>query len=172
MRAQVDRLQVLRMVYASPAYTLVNISAAIFYYFLFRYVLASQNYGIFLLTAPQAWIYALVISSSVLLTLGVYGIRSAFEPRGNAITGEGASVATTLLGALVSGCASCQAPLIGTLLYAAGLDALSVSGVISWIGSNQALILLAFIVINLAMIYYSTGKIAEGCRIRQRRRRG
>ncbi|HVC58422.1 MAG TPA: hypothetical protein VND15_03030 [Candidatus Acidoferrales bacterium] len=172
MKSQTNKLGVLRMIYSSPAYVVVNIAAAAFYYFLFRYLLASQNYGIFLLNVPNYLIYALVISSSVLLTLGAYGIKSAFESRSRAVGEQGASAATTIVGAVISGCASCQAPFVGSLLYAFGFNTLTVSSILSGIGGSQELILAAFIVINLALIYYSTAKIAEGCKIRPRRRKG
>jgi len=58
------------------------------------------------------------------------------------------------VGAIVASCA-CSIPLIGPVLYFIGLNAIEVSGVISFLASYQEIIIEAIVVLDaVGIIYY------------------
>ena len=100
----------------------------------------------------------LILSSSILLVIATFIIKSASKPSGYA--GGAYSVIVSLLGSLFVSC-GCQAPLLATLLYFIGLNAVEASFLYSFFASYNAFILLAFIIINIFLTYYYLGMASQ-----------
>ncbi len=155
------RVAVLKRLFVSPRYVIVAALAAAAYYFLFFYVV-SYGMGIAFVTSPVYLVYALIASSAVLAALGAYELGGLLlVPAGEA---EALSVCTASFGFAIAGC-GCYAPLVSSLLYMMGLGAIQVSGVIALLGNYQAWLISLLIIINLAFIYYQTGRISRKRRV-------
>ncbi len=149
---------ILKRIYTSPYYVLFNVAIAFFYYFLFRFVFSLSGPEL-LLNIPGYMIYALAISAAVLLTVSVYSVARALSKTNGVSTGV-LSAVTAAAGSLFASC-GCQAPILGTALYAIGFNAVAVSGVIAAVGTYQYLLFAALIVINLFFIYYTLRRTAS-----------
>jgi hypothetical protein len=121
------------------------------YYLLFYEVIAYSNAGYFLLTIPQYLLILFVLASSCSATVAVCYVRISRRRRAIAAVAE--SPVGVAFGVLVASCA-CTLPLLAPILYFIGLNALEVSGVISFLASYQAAIIEAIIVLDLLSIYY------------------
>jgi hypothetical protein len=121
------------------------------YYALFYEVIVDSNSGYFLLAVPSYLLVLLVLTSSCSATVAVSYLRITRRKR--SIPGVIESPIGVALGALVASC-SCTLPLLAPALYFIGLNAIEVSGVISFLASYQAIIFEAIAVLNLLSIYY------------------
>ena len=159
-----NRILVLRGMLLSPYFIASFVVASILYYLLIKYVIEASSSGVFFLTVPIYLLYLLSMSSGFLLSTSIYsvGISMRYGPLG---VGDGAaSAALTLVGGLVTSC-GCTTPLLATVLYSIGANALSVGGAISFVSANQDWMLSAVILLNAAFVYYSLGKVSRGCTI-------
>lgn len=146
---------------------MLAIGAAAYYYFIL-YIIRISNSGLVLITAPIYLIYLTVATSAVLLTVSIYSLRLSLKNMASDVSEGAASIVTVFIGSLVSSCA-CTAPILGTILYGIGFDSLGVSGALSFVGSNQYLLLGIVSLANLFLIYYSLGKLSGACRLRNGR---
>ncbi len=121
------------------------------YYALFYEVIVNSNSGYFLLAIPTYLLVLLVLTSSCSATVAVSYLR--ISRRRRSIPGVVESPLGVALGAFVASC-SCTLPLIAPALYFIGLNALEVSGVISFLASYQTTIFEVIVVVNLVSIYY------------------
>ena len=121
------------------------------YYLLFYAVIVYSNAGYFILTIPSYLLALLVLASSCSATVAVSYVR--ISRRRRSIAGVAESPIGFAMGALVASC-SCAIPLLAPTLYFVGLNAIEVSGVISFLASYQTVIVEAIIVVNLLSIYY------------------
>jgi hypothetical protein len=121
------------------------------YYLLFYAAIVYSNSGYFLLTIPYYLLVLFVLASSCSATVAVSYLR--ISRRRASIAGVAESPIGVALGALVASCA-CALPLLAPTLYFIGLNAIEVSGVISFLASYQAAIFEAIIAFNLVSIYY------------------
>jgi len=121
------------------------------YYSLFYVLIVYANSGYFLLTIPIYLLVLLVLASSCSATVAISYIRMSRRRR--SIPGMVESPAGVALGALIASC-SCTLPLLAPALYFLGLNAIEVSGIISFLASYQSIIFVAIIGFNLLSIYY------------------
>jgi hypothetical protein len=144
-------LRSLVALYSSWTTLLTNGLLFVAYYALFYEVIVYSNSGYFLLTIPSYLLVLLVLTSSCSATIAVSYLRVSRRRR--SIPGVVESPVGVALGALVASC-SCSLPLLAPTLYFIGLNAIEVSGVISFLASYQAAIFEAIIAFNLLSIYY------------------
>jgi len=121
------------------------------YYLLFYAAILYANVGYFLLTIPFYLLALLVLASSSLATVAVSYLR--VSRRRSTLPGMAQSPLGVALGAFVASC-SCSLPLLAPALYFVGLNAIEVSGVISFFASYEEAIIEAVIVLDLVSIYY------------------
>jgi len=124
-----------------------------FVYALIYFAIISTTKFIILSRLSEVLIGLLIVSASILLAIATF-IISRSKPSGYA--GGAFSFIASLLGSLFVSC-SCQAPLLATLLYFIGLNAVEVSFLYTFLASYNAFILLAFIIVNILLIYYYLG---------------
>ncbi len=150
----------LKSVFSSPLYVGLTALFIVLYYLFFYYLILSSNKGIFLVTAPISLVYLLVVSSAVLLSVSVYAIAKSIHAKYAAAGGSALSIGTSALNGLIVGC-NCYAPILASTLYALGFGTLGVSSAISFLGTYQAELLVVFIAVNLAFLYYQLGRLAR-----------
>ncbi len=143
-------LRAFQLVY-KPKYIILNIAVAIIYYFVLVYLIRYQNYGILLISVPKVLIYALVITSSMMFTFGVYAMRSTFKRKANA-SGTAIGTAFTLLVGVIAGC-GCSTPILYSVT-ALGLSIVEVSAFASFITRYSAEIISVMLVVNVLLIAY------------------
>ena len=156
-------LRSLVVLYPSWTTLLTNGSFFAGYFLLFYAVIVYSNFGLFLLTIPFYLLALLVLASSASATVAMSYLR--ISRRRRSIPGVAQSPIGVALGALVASC-SCSLPLLAPTLYFIGLNAVEVSGVISFLASYQAAIFEAIIVFNLLSIYYYLKLISRSGMIR------
>ncbi len=121
------------------------------YYLAFYASILYSNFGFFLLTIPFYLLGLLVLASSTLATVAVSYLRISRRKR--TLPGMAQSPIGVALGAFVASC-SCSLPLIAPALYFIGLNALEVSGIVSFFASYQEAIVQAMVLLDLLSIYY------------------
>jgi len=139
------------VLYSSWKTLLTNGVFFVAYYLIFYAVILYSNFGYFLLTIPFYLLALLVLASSALATVAVSYLR--ISRRKSTIPGMAQSPIGVAVGAFVASC-SCSLPLIAPALYFIGLNALEVSGIISFFASYQETIIEALVVIDFLSIYY------------------
>ncbi len=160
-----NRMSFLKAVYSKPMPIIVTAIFIAMYYVLFQSITSISNHGLApILTTPAYLIYALVITSAVLLFLSAYSLKlSLYDIRNN--LGSGISVGSTVIGALIAGC-DCQAPILSIIMYNLGLNSIFVSNIISFVGEYETIIIFALVLSNIVYIYYNLGKMSSNCMIR------
>jgi hypothetical protein len=147
-------------------YIAFNLLVFIAYYTAINYLLRIQAQGIAFAAVPAAYIYALSLASSLLMTIAVY---SAFNSRNNRARygATAGSAATALAGGLVAGC-GCQ----GTILYGAFAVALgsgSATLLNSIVADHVNLVFSAFIAVNVALVAYYLARLSSPrCTVKRR----
>ena len=144
-------LHSLLVLYSSRMTLVTNGVFLVAYYLLFYAAILYSNFGYFLLTIPFYLLALLVLASSSLATVAVSYLR--FSRRKATLPGMAQSPLGVALGALVASC-SCGLPFIAPALYFVGLNAIEVSGIISFFASYQEAIIEAVIVLDILSIYY------------------
>lgn len=144
-------LRSLVVLYSSWTTILTNAFFFAGYYALFYEVILYSNSGYFLLTISWYLLVLLVLASSCSATIAVSYLRATRKRR--SLPGVAQSPVGVALGALIASC-SCTLPVLAPLLYLIGLNAVEVSGVISFLASYQSAIFGAIIAFNLLSIYY------------------
>jgi predicted Co/Zn/Cd cation transporter (cation efflux family) len=154
-----------------PRYMLFNVAAAVAYYLAIAYLNAIQNSGVSLfLGIPVIEVYALAITSSVMLTVSIYSIRNTIR-NSVKVSGSTLSVATAAVGGLFCGC-GCAASFLFTGLVGIGFGAASVFAVTDTISIYKVDFIALLIGINLfATIYYLNRLSKPSCRIRKGKKR-
>jgi len=145
-------LRSLIALYSSLTNLLTNGAFFAAYYIVFYEAIVRSNAGFFLLTIPYYLFFLLVLASSILATVAISYLRVSRRKR--SLTGVAQSPISVAVGAIVASCA-CSIPLIGPVLYFIGLNAIEVSGVISFLASYQEIIIEAIVVLDaVGIIYY------------------
>ncbi|MCL4379020.1 MAG: hypothetical protein M1160_01695 [Candidatus Marsarchaeota archaeon] len=140
-----------------PQYIALNIAVAAVYYLIFTYLIRLQNYGVLLITVPKPLIYALVITASMMLTIGVFTLRNTSKGRLGVKAGTAGAFATVFAG-VISGC-GCSAPLLYGIT-AFGLSIAEVSVANAFIVNYSIEIVSALIAINIVLIAYNSWKLS------------
>jgi hypothetical protein len=148
---QAGILRSLASVYSSWKSFLINGVFFLAYYLFFYTVITGSNSGFFLLTIPFPLLVLLVLASSILATVAASYLR--LPTNRNVLPGLAQSPAGVALGALAASCA-CSIPLLAPLLYFIGLNAIEVSGVVSFLASYQEDIIVAIVALDALSIYY------------------
>ncbi len=147
-----------------PPYIALNVVVAVIYYLIFTYLIRLQNYGVLLITIPKLLIYALVITASMMFTIGVFTLRNTSKGRLGASASTAGTFATIFAG-VISGC-GCSAPLLYGIT-AFGLSIVEVSAANAFIVNYSIGIVAALIAINVILIAYSSWKLSV--RLKSRR---
>lgn len=121
------------------------------YYLVFYELIVRSNSGFFLLTIPVSLLVLLVLASSALATVAMSYFRLSFRRR--SLPGIAESPIGVVVGAFVATC-SCNLPLLAPVMYFFGLNAVEVSGVISFLAAYQEIIVEAIVIIDALSIYY------------------
>ena len=138
-------------VYSSVPTIILNLSLLAVYYSIFYLLIRYSNFGYFLLTIPLSLLLLFVASSSVLTTVAVrFFLLSAKRRRLLALA---PSPIAFIVGSVVASCA-CNIPLLAPVLYLLGLNALAVSGVLSFLAQFQVYIISSLVIVNAASTYY------------------
>ena len=159
MRLKSARLLTALRIYSNVKYLLLAIVSSIAFFYLFRYLIASNNHGIFLLLMPIYVIYALVATSGILFSISVFTMSYSIASRKLGAMGGLEGVIAPSIGGLVASCA-CTFPLLESVLLFLGVNTFDAIGIVSAVASYQIWIISAMILINLGMIYYYLGKIS------------
>jgi len=139
------------VLYSSRMTLITNGVFFVVYYLVFYTAILYSNFGYFLLTIPFYLLALLVLASSSLATVAVSYLR--LTRRKSTLSGMAQSPIGVALGAFVASC-SCSLPLLAPALYFIGLNALEVSGIISFFASYQEAIIEAIVVLDVLSIYY------------------
>ncbi len=162
-------IEAIREIY-KPFYIAINLILFVAFYFLFNYLIGLQQYGLPSIIVPSYLIYALVATSSILITIAAYSIRNAVRQSSKVSTGA-LGTATAIIGAIVGGC-GCAAPfLFGLTTF--GISSVFVVGLDNFLSASAVPIFALMIAINLFAIVYNTKKLSRlSCRSgRQKQRR-
>ncbi len=164
------RVNAAKAIFLRPRFALFALAAGMLYYALFQFVAGIGSHGIFLITLPEYAVAAASAASAVLLTIAVYTTYNAGrqEVKKGAVGGGVVSAVSTFIGGMVAGC-GCSAPLLGTLLYAVGINVFGVSSAINYIGKYQMPIIGIVILIDVLLSYYYLGVSAVRCRVNRSR---
>ena len=142
------------MLFVSPVPIFVFLLGLAVYYYIFTYIEAAS---FFMLTASIWLIYALIISSALLLTVGIYSIRKLFA---RAKVNAGAvpmSAVTAVLGSMMS--CGCSYSLFGPLVGALGISSAEVASINGFELLYGNYIVALFAVANLAFLTYAIRRI-------------
>ena len=143
----------LKEIFLSPMSIMTTLLGLVAYYYLFTYI---NEASFFMLTASIYLVYALVITSALLLTAGIYSIRKRFARAKTNFTGAPASVVTSAFGSMMS--CGCHYSLFASFLGFIGLGAEvgTITG-LDLFYSNYFVAL--FIIINIGVLYYVVMRI-------------
>jgi hypothetical protein len=153
-------LRTLLSLYSSWKTLLTNVVFFAAYYLLFYELILRSNAGFFLLTIPLSLLVAFVLASSALATVAVSYLRLSLSMRKRSLPGVAQSPIGLAVGAFVATC-SCNLPLLAPILYFVGLNAVEVSGVISFLAAYQQSIVELIIVFDAVSIYYYVRQMAR-----------
>ena len=137
--------------YSSWKTPATNVVFFVVYYVAFYEVVVRSNSGFFILTVPYYLFFFLVLASSVLATVALRYVL--IYRRRRVLEGLAQSPVGLAVGALVASCA-CALPLLAPALYFIGLNALEVSGVISFLAAYQGTIMAVIVLVDVVAIYY------------------
>lgn len=140
-----------------PAYIALNVAVAVLYYILFVFLIRYQNYGILIIGVPKLLLYALIITSSVMFTIGIYAMKRSFK-RKRAASASAVGTFMTLFAGVIAGC-GCSAPLIYSITLF-GLSIAEVSVLAAFITTYSAYIISAIAALNVLLILYYALKIS------------
>lgn len=130
------------------------------YYLLFYELIIRSNAGFFLITVPFPLLVVFVLASSALATVVVTYLRLSLALRRRSIPGAAQSPIGLAVGAFVASC-SCNLPVLAPMLYFVGLNAVEVSGVISFLAAYQQAIVEAIVVFDVVSIYYYVRQLSR-----------
>ena len=159
MRLKSARLLTALRIYSDAKYLLLALASSAVFFYIFRYMIASNNHGIFLVLMPIYIIYALVATSGILFSISVFTMSFSITARKLGAIGGIEGVIAPSIGGLVASCA-CTFPLLESVLLFLGVNTFDAIGIVSAIDGYQIWIISAMILINLGMIYYYLGKVS------------
>ncbi|MGC8537975.1 MAG: hypothetical protein ACP5MZ_03270 [Candidatus Micrarchaeia archaeon] len=150
----------LRRIYSNPAYIAVNIVAAVVYYGLYSYILSIQTHGIEVdINLPPSYlVYLLVITSSILLTIAVFSVKSTKNNQAK-ISASATGSITAAFGGVLGGC-GCTSPLLFGILAPLGLGSQFVTFDMFFV-TYQIELFIVFILINVGLAAYYLDRLAN-----------
>ncbi|MCL4365515.1 MAG: hypothetical protein M1569_04115 [Candidatus Marsarchaeota archaeon] len=144
-------------IFSHPLYILIAVLGSSAFFYIFHYLISRSNNGVFIIFTPIYLIYALVITSGILFSISVFAIIHSVASRRSGVSGGIASALLPAAGSLIASC-GCSFSLLASILLFLGINTFEAAGIISFIGSYQAWIILAMISANILMIIYYLGK--------------
>ncbi len=154
-------------IFKKPAYTIIAISSAIAFFYLFRYLVSVNNDGLFLIFIPIYLIYALVATSGVLFSISIFTIAHSISMKRSGAVGGIEGILLPSIGGLIVGC-GCSFPLLESILLFFGVGVFQAVGIISILNGYQYAIIAAMIALNIIAIYYYLGRLQQPPRRRKR----
>ena len=161
----ISRFAVLKYALSSWFSLSVLIISTAIYFGVYYYMILASSEGAYIVTAPIYLTYAIIFTSALLLTIGIYSTKNALLRLRSSTSESTASIITLIAGGLFTSC-GCSTPILGTILYTLGVGIIGRTNAIIFVSSNQAYLLLAILLINLLMIYYYLGKASSACVIK------
>lgn len=156
-------LRTLASIYRRPRYLTLNIVAIGGYYLAYYELISYQNLGVFLSNVSEDLLYALVFTSSVLLTIAVYSIRNTQNNKAR-VSATAAGTVATLFGGVIGGC-GCSVPIVSSIAVL-GLSASEVVSLNNFLSDYQNWIFGAMIAANAVVIVYYLYRLStSSCRI-------
>lgn len=159
MHLKSRRLLTALRIYSDIKYIAIALASSAAFFYLFRYMIAANNRGIFLVLMPISLVYVLVATSGILFSISVFAMSYSISSRKLGAIGGIEGVIAPSIGGLVASCA-CTFPLLESVLLFLGVNTFDAIGIVSAIASYQIWIISAMILINTAMIYYYLGKMS------------
>ncbi|MDV3294099.1 MAG: hypothetical protein LYZ70_07495 [Nitrososphaerales archaeon] len=155
-----ERANVFSGILVSRSFLIVTVSTTLAYLAFFKYLDLATGSEVMATASYFVLFYLLVGVSSLLMGLNVYSLRSKLlikrMARSNATSGP-SSAAMSLLGGVIS--CSCHTSLLLPLLTFLGASAISGIGIITALVEYQFWILIAFIVLDLILVFRVLRKI-------------
>lgn len=146
-------------------YAVLNVAIFIIYYVVFNIMLLAQDGALPELVIPQYEVYALLATASIALTLSIYAIRNTRRNYAK-ITASSASITTTLIGGIISGC-GCSSPIIFAMFSALGATSAAVPIYIFFVNYSTQ-IFPGIITLNLIIIVYYLNRFSKPeCKIQK-----
>ncbi len=159
----------IKHIYSKPRYLLINIIAIAIYLSAISYLIKIQEYGIFLVNISIYWFYALIITSSVALTIGIFSMRNTRNNEAKEVS-TSVGTATALFGGVIGGC-GCIEPLLLSVT-AFGVSSTDAFALVGFVSNYQPWLFSLMIVINLFVIVYYLDKLSKpSCGIKKRKRK-
>ncbi len=152
------RLLTAGRIFRHPAYIAIAALSSVLLFYFFKYLIAANNHGIFLLLIPIYIVYALVATSGILLAISLFAIAHSVAARRLGAAGGVSGILLPSLGGLIASC-GCTFPLLESVLLFFGVNTFEAIGIVSVVNDYQVPILTAMILANLVMIYYYLGRI-------------
>lgn len=146
--------QMLKLIY-KPRYIALNLLLAIVYYAIFLYLAYVQG-GNAVMTSNWPLAFALIITSSIVMTIAVYSMKNRIS-RNAKISGSVGSVSTIVLGTGLCGCATTFLPTIATVI---GVGTAGVFGLSRFLSDYSVGIFSAMIMLNLLIAVYYINKLS------------
>ncbi len=154
------RVTALREIFVSPLYVAIAAIGVIAYYYLFRYLILSSNSGVFLLTVPIYLVYALVVTSGVLLATSIHNLKTHMQLSSASVEEGLASAITPLIGGAIASC-GCQFSVLASFLYLFGIGSVQATSIVLLLNAYQLQLMVVFIIVNLLLLYYGLGKSSQ-----------
>lgn len=148
----------------SKLFIMVFAVSALAYYALFYYVIISSSH-VFITNTPVYLIYAVSLSSALVLAASLYTARISISSAKRAASGSSASMLTVLSGSIISGC-GCSTPILGSLLYPLGMNSIGVWGIVSFVNTYQNYLMGIIIAINVTLFFYYVRNADGSCRVK------
>lgn len=143
-------------------YVVLNLVMLIIYYKIIELIIAAQQFGIDFYVVPISLIYLLAITSSILMTIGIYAMINSKS--GSKYGGPVPGTATAIFGGIIGGC-GCQGAAFYSILALAvgGGEATLLNTVVA---EHISLVFVAMALVNLVLAAYYlnriSGNLSEG----------
>jgi len=154
-----------------PKYIVLNIILAIAYYTaMTKILIAAYHIVIFVHPLSQYLFYTVAVTSSIMLTIGIYAFGNTVRNKAKIMAPTVGSVVALTASVFTScGCTTTLALLILTAIGLSGSEALSLG---IFISNNESMLLFILILINLFVITYYINRLSKRyCRPSRKRKR-
>ncbi|MGC8776491.1 MAG: hypothetical protein ACP5P2_00895 [Candidatus Micrarchaeia archaeon] len=151
------RIQTYKTIFRAKFY-LAELALGFITYSLIYLAITSANKVMLVTALSELLVFLLILSSSMVLVVATFIVRKSSKPSGYA--GSIYSMLASIFGSFLVSC-GCQAPLLMAILYLIGLNVVEATWFMSVIANYNNYILILFLLINLALLYYYLGKASE-----------
>jgi hypothetical protein len=127
-----------RQIYTAK-YLLLNVLIAAIYYKIIGVIISVQQFGVAFYSVPIGFVYVLVASASVLMTISIYAILKSGLVANLRYSGAVSSAATTIAGGVFGAC-GCSSALLS-------------SGLALLLGSGEAMLVSTLVAERLGIVF-------------------